>query len=205
MCLVHADSSASDSNLRPLVRPSPQPHHPRSPARPRSTWAAHCACRPPCVLCVCARLRTCARARAPQVPARLAIVGGGVIGLELGSVWGRLGAKVRAGGDSFDRSRLAALRCPTWCFCPSAAPSAAASVQRAPRRRRRQPCAQHGAGGLCRVRLCVRGEGGGAGIILDGQHVRPRRCGWGMGVSETLPRPSPPLVPHPPPRPFSRR
>ena len=32
--------------------------------------------------------------RAAQVPGRLAIVGGGVIGLELGSVWGRLGAKV---------------------------------------------------------------------------------------------------------------
>ncbi len=29
-----------------------------------------------------------------QVPARLLVVGGGVIGLELGSVWGRLGAKV---------------------------------------------------------------------------------------------------------------
>jgi len=30
----------------------------------------------------------------PKVPARLAIVGGGVIGLELGSVWARLGSKV---------------------------------------------------------------------------------------------------------------
>ncbi|AOF92527.1 dihydrolipoyl dehydrogenase [Sinorhizobium sp. RAC02] len=30
----------------------------------------------------------------PHVPERLAVIGGGVIGLELGSVWGRLGAKV---------------------------------------------------------------------------------------------------------------
>ncbi|WP_298379179.1 dihydrolipoyl dehydrogenase [Azospirillum sp.] len=30
----------------------------------------------------------------PEVPKRLVVIGGGVIGLELGSVWGRLGAKV---------------------------------------------------------------------------------------------------------------
>ncbi|WP_448202669.1 dihydrolipoyl dehydrogenase [Azospirillum sp. sgz302134] len=30
----------------------------------------------------------------PEVPKRLAVIGGGVIGLELGSVWGRLGAQV---------------------------------------------------------------------------------------------------------------
>jgi dihydrolipoamide dehydrogenase len=30
----------------------------------------------------------------PQVPNRLVVIGGGVIGLELGSVWRRLGAKV---------------------------------------------------------------------------------------------------------------
>jgi len=30
----------------------------------------------------------------PTVPEHLVVVGGGVIGLELGSVWGRLGSKV---------------------------------------------------------------------------------------------------------------
>jgi dihydrolipoamide dehydrogenase len=31
----------------------------------------------------------------PEVPERLLIIGGGIIGLELGSVWGRLGAKIQ--------------------------------------------------------------------------------------------------------------
>ncbi|MGV3650217.1 MAG: dihydrolipoyl dehydrogenase, partial [Devosia sp.] len=38
----------------------------------------------------------------PEVPARLLVIGAGVIGLELGSVWGRLGAKVTV-VEYFDR------------------------------------------------------------------------------------------------------
>ena len=48
----------------------------------------------------CARSTTCAcsttkaRSRSPTVPKRLGVVGAGVIGLEMGSVWRRLGAEV---------------------------------------------------------------------------------------------------------------
>ena len=38
--------------------------------------------------------RTSARSRSREVPKHLIVIGGGVIGLELGSVWRRLGAKV---------------------------------------------------------------------------------------------------------------
>ncbi len=38
--------------------------------------------------------RTSARSRSREVPEHLIVIGGGVIGLELGSVWNRLGAKV---------------------------------------------------------------------------------------------------------------
>ena len=34
------------------------------------------------------------------IPKRLAVIGGGVIGLEMGSVWNRLGSEVRPRGAS---------------------------------------------------------------------------------------------------------
>ena len=57
------------------------------PARCRSSCRSSSSTRSACS-------RTSARSRFREVPKHLIVIGGGVIGLELGSVWRRLGAKV---------------------------------------------------------------------------------------------------------------